>query len=675
MRVLFEAPILTKSGYGEHARLVYKALKKKPGLEVMVNPLNWGATTWAQPQGEILADIQSFGVYMHNCEASKKSPEYGMQIHLGIPSEFEKKAPYSVCITAGIETDRADPTWLIKTHQGIDKIIVPSEHSKSGFVNTKYEVLNQQNNTNTEIGCACPVEVIPYPTKSPKGPPLDIDFDTDFNFLTIAMMGPRKNLETTIKGFIEEFRDQENIGLIIKTSTGRSSVMDRLRTKSSLEALIPNFGEKKCKIYLIHGDLSESEIHSLYTHPKVKAYVTTTHGEGYGLPVFEAAYSGLPVIATDWSGHLDFLTGDLKGKQKKLFARVECDIKQVQPAAVWKDIIAAESRWAYVKEVSFKSQLRKVHSNHGMYKKWAVSLQKEIIATHKLDDILDQYLVSIFGTSETTRELPISEIRTKALAIANVKERAKFAKEVVSGDISQTDKVEFLKDLFKGEKAYILSCGPTLTDHNPEKIKELLKDNLGISVKQSFDLFGEGIDFHIYNCANFKEYDYSKNKPVVIEASSTPYRLGECDLKFFIRERDFNNSVAATGAFDSWTFEKSPLLRPYGPGMMYEVVFYTLQHLGISEIITIGWDNKLIDGDASQQHFYDKKGSAYKKSDFIHSNEVAESPAAVASLDNEARISTEAMLPWYEWLKSQGSTLKIVSTLNPAPEEIERIVL
>jgi glycosyltransferase involved in cell wall biosynthesis len=675
MRILLEAPILTKSGYGEHARLVYKALKRHPGAEIMINPLNWGATTWEQPEGEILRDIQSFGTYMNQCEGSKQQPEYSMQIHVGIPSEFEKRAPYSVCITAGIETDRVDPGWLIKTHQGIDKIIVPSEHARAGFVNTRYEVINQQNNTNTEIGCACPVDVIAYPTKSPEGEALNIDFDTDFNFLTIAMMGPRKNLETTIGGFIKEFRDQEDAGLIVKTSAGRSSVMDRRRTKTQLEALIASHGEKKCKVYLLHGDLSESEIHSLYTHPKVKAYVTTTHGEGYGLPVFEAAYSGLPIVATDWSGHLDFLTGDLKGKSKKLFARVECEVKQVQQHAVWSNIITAESKWAYAKEGSYRTQIRKVYSNHGMYKKWAIALKEEVVTNHKLEDILDKYLVSVFGTSEVADSKSISELRKEALAIENVKERAAFVKGVVSGDISQTEKIEFLKDLFKGEKAYVLSCGPTLTDHDPQKIKDILSDNLGVAIKQSFDLFGEGIDFHIYNCANFKEYDYSEHKPTVIEASSTPYRLGECDLKFFIQERDFNNSVSVTGDVDSWTFDKQPLLRPYGPGIMYEAVFYTLQHLGVSEIITIGWDNKLIEGDASEQHFYDKQGSSLEKADFIHSNEVAANAAAAATLDHEAEITTNAILPWFEWLKHNGAELKIISSINPAPEQIERITI
>lgn len=673
MRVLLEAPILTKSGYGEHSRLVFEALKKRSDLEVMINPLRWGNTTFDSPEGDVLTSIQSLAAYVESCKSTGTNPEFNLQIHVGIPNEFEKKAPYSVCITAGIETDRVDPGWLVKTHQGIDKIIVPSSHAQSGFVNTNYEVINNSNNTRSVVSCACPVDVIMYPIKNPEGEPLEIDFETDFNFLSVAMMGPRKNLEMTISGFIEEFRDNENVGLILKTNLSRNSIMDRIDTVKSVQNLVDKCGEKKCKIYIIHGDLSESQLHSLYVHPKIKAYVSTTHGEGYGLPIFEAAYSGLPVIATDWSGHLDFLSGNFKSKEKKLFARIECDIKQVQKEVVWKDIITADSRWAFPKKISYKSQLSKVYKNYGMYKKWSEALKKEIYKNHNLQDILNQYNISIFGNTDSTSNKTIQDLKEEALRIENVKERAKFAKSVVSGDLSQTEKVEFLKDLFKGEKAYVLSCGPTLTDHQPEKIRELLNDNLGVAIKQSFDLFGDLIDFHIYNCANFKNYDYSKNKPVVIEAASTPYRLGECDLKFFIRERNFNNSVAATEDFESWTLDKQTLLRPYGPGIMYEVVFYALQHLGVSDIITIGWDNKLIEGTAAQQHFYDKQGTELKKSDFIHSNEVAENQASVDSLDHEAKITTDVMLAWYKWLKSMGTELKIVSSINPAPKEIERI--
>ena len=284
-RVLLEAPILTQSGYGEHSRLVFQSIKDIENLDIMISPLSWGATSWSKPEGEILHAMQNLQSYISQCKSEQSNPEFDVQIHVGIPNEFEKKAPYSVCVTAGIETDRVDASWLAKTHQGIDKIIVPSNHSKDTYAHTGYEIFNKENQTKSILNCNSPIDVIPYPVKHITGESLEIDFDTDFNFLTIALMGPRKNLEATIRGFVTQYKDNPNVGLVIKTSKAKGTVIDRNDTLNTLKAMIPEV-ERKCKIYLLHGNLTESEIHSLYTHPKIKAYVSTTHGEGYGLPIF-----------------------------------------------------------------------------------------------------------------------------------------------------------------------------------------------------------------------------------------------------------------------------------------------------------------------------------------------------------------------------------------------------
>ena len=126
--------ILTKSGYGEHAKLVYKALSQNNNLDIFVNALNWGTCSWESPDDELKSCIVKYKTYEANCSHTKTQQHYDMQVRVGIPNEFEKKAPYSVLVTAGIETDRVSANWLMKTHQGIDKIIVPSEHAKTGFL-------------------------------------------------------------------------------------------------------------------------------------------------------------------------------------------------------------------------------------------------------------------------------------------------------------------------------------------------------------------------------------------------------------------------------------------------------------------------------------------------------------------------------------------------------------
>ena len=689
IKVLLEGPIMTLSGYGEHARLVYRSLRQQENLEIFVNPLDWGKTSWSpciseEEQREIHSRVSSLKSYVDQSKQDKQSPHFDVQVHVGIPNEFEKKAPYSVCVTAGIETDRVSANWLMKTHKGLDKIIVPSEHARSGFVNTSYEAINQKTNQKTIIDCKSDVDVVPYPFKEKESHNIDLNITTKFNFLSVALLGPRKNLYNTIRWFLEEFKD-EDVGLILKTGSAKGSVMDRVHTRKVVKNALDNNKDedRKCKVYLLHGNLSEQEMHSLYTREDVHCYINLAHGEGFGLPIFEAAYSGLPVIAPDWSGHLDFLSGPFreagKTKDKKLFAKVDYELAEIPNDVVWKDILIEGSRWAIPNKNSYKKQLRNMHKNHGMYKKWAEALQKNIKENYTFDLVSQKMRKSILEQAglyeDGAEDSNLDNLKQQALQISDVKERSNFVKEVLQQGMSQIEKLSFLKDIFNGETAVLLSCGPTLTDHEPEKIRELLKGKLGVAIKQTYQMFGDLVDLHLYNCGNFKKYDYPEKAPITIEASTSPRKLGDCDLKFFIKERSFDNSVAQKKNFDSWTFEKEPLLRPYGPGIMYEVVFYALQHLGVSDIITIGWDNKHVEGTMAQQHFYDKVGAEFDKSDFIDSNEVAASKEALASSTIEDKVSTAAIIDWANWLSANGINLKIISSINPAPEAIERMTL
>jgi len=405
MKILLEAPILTQSGYGEHARLVFRSLLLQEGVEIYTNPLNWGNTSWASSVNEDLnQQIHSSITRLANstqlANQTGQKQEFDVQVHVGIPSEFEKKAAYSVCVTAGIETDRVSPEWLFRTYRGIDKLIVPSEHAKSGFTNTSYEAMNNHNGQKTVIECNSPIEVVPYPVKNTQ--PIDLGFttDTEFNFLSIALLGPRKNIENMIKWFVEEFKD-DNVGLVLKTGRLNGGVIDREYTEKHISGILSRHKDRKCKVYLLHGDLEEGEIHSLYLRDDIHAYISATHGEGYGLPIFEAAYSGLPIVATDWSAHVEFLTAPYKEsgklKNKKLFAKVDYDLKPIPKSVVWKDILVDGSNWAYPNERSFKNQMRNVYKNHGMYKKWSMLLKNHVMENYNTENIVNLMKNRIFS--------------------------------------------------------------------------------------------------------------------------------------------------------------------------------------------------------------------------------------------------------------------------------------
>jgi len=388
-KIFVRAPVLTRSGYGEHSRFVLRALRAhEDKLDIYILPVNWGQCGWIYNDDEErqwLDQIITKTAHYHQ----EGNPQYDISVQITIPNEWQRLAPINIGITAGIETTRVAPVWLERANM-MDKIITVSNHSKNIFLKTVYDAVNKETGQTSQLKCNVPVEVVHYPVKEYEPIDLNLKLDTDFNFLTIAQWGPRKNLENTIRWFIEEFIDQP-VGLIVKTFGSGNSVMDRYDANKKLTALIKEYENRKCKIYLLHGDLTDQEVHSLYKHPKIKTFVSLAHGEGFGLPHFEAAYSGMPIIAPEWSGYLDFLcmpNKDKKGELKAHFACVDYDMQPIQEEAIWDGVLEKSSMWCYPKPGSFKMKLREVYKDYGRFKKQAANLQKWV---HKNFKVEDQY--------------------------------------------------------------------------------------------------------------------------------------------------------------------------------------------------------------------------------------------------------------------------------------------
>ena len=375
-KILLRAPILTRSGYGEHARFVLNSLTSNPEYDVYVEPLNWGQTNWIFEDTDYRKFIDSlvakFGAYQEG--------PFDICMQVTIPNEWKKSAKVNIGVCAGIETDRVAPVWLQKANE-MDGVIVTSNHARSGFVGSSYTLTDEAGQAVSQLTCNVPVEVVHYGVKDVKPAKTDLGLKYDFNFLTVAQMGPRKNLGPMVKWFAEEFHKEE-VGFVVKANITNNSGIDRIKLKNSIESILKPFGEeRKCKVHLIHGNMSDEEVHSLYVDPKVKAYVTATHGEGFGLPIFEAAYSGLPVVAPTWSGHVDFLYAPVTNPKSKkttvkpLFEKVAFDIKPVPQEAHWDGVITTDSNWCFPKKDKFQKAMRNVYEAYNSKKSQATQLQ------------------------------------------------------------------------------------------------------------------------------------------------------------------------------------------------------------------------------------------------------------------------------------------------------------
>ena len=353
-KVLIKGPLLTRSGYGEQARFALRSLRSREDLfEIFIQPLKWGQTSWLHEMDEerkwIDQTIEKTIAFM------QQGGKFDMSLQVTIPNEWQQLAPINIGYTAGIETSKVSPIWLQKGNESVNKIITISSHSMNTYKNTV--AIAEEANTGINLNIDCKIRLIMLTTQQKLMktlPSLDLKFATSFNFLSVAQFGPRKNLPNTIKWFVEEFHD-EDVGLVLKTNIAKNCVMDRETILADLKNYLKGFPDRKCTVYLLHGDMTDEEMHALYKHEQIDALLALPHGEGFGLPIFEAAYSGLPVVATGWSGHLDFLTDEQGNEQ---FYSVAFDLQPVQDSVVWENVIIKESMWAYPREQSAKRQMR-----------------------------------------------------------------------------------------------------------------------------------------------------------------------------------------------------------------------------------------------------------------------------------------------------------------------------
>ena len=422
-KILLKGPLLTRSGYGEQTRFALRALRTREDLfDIFIQPLTWGQTSWDASDTEERKWIDQ--VIERTIIFIQQGGQFDMSLQVTIPNEWERMAPVNVGYTAGIETTKVAPQWLQKGNEMVDKIIVVSNHAKQVYLSTEYDARASDDNGEViremKYRLETPIDVVNYPAKPPETSlQLDLDLHNDFNFLVVAQFGPRKNVPDTIKWYVEEFKD-EDVGIVIKSNIAKNCTMDREKMYADMKTFVNGLPEHKCKIYLLHGDMSDEEVQALYNHSKIKALVALPHGEGFGLPIFEAAYSGLPVVATGWSGQLDFL---IDSDKNDCFYNVSFDLQPVQENVIWDGVIIKESMWAYPREQSAKKQMRACYEDltsgpenfaTERAEKLAARIQDEFAPEKKYkefcDAVLEEESVEIENWLATLEEAPEDEI-------------------------------------------------------------------------------------------------------------------------------------------------------------------------------------------------------------------------------------------------------------------------
>ena len=379
--LVISCPADTFSGYGARSRDIALPLIKSGKYDVKILPQRWGSTPWGflnneNPDHKLIKDC-----FLSNNQLPKQ-PDVWIQIT--VPNEFQAVGKYNIGITAGIETTVCAAPWI----EGLNRMslnLVSSEHAKKVFQESRFEKRNSQTQqVEGVIQLTAPVEVLF------EGANLDIykkldkvdgeigtildSIKEEFNYLFVGhwLQGEigqdRKDVGMMIKTFLETFRNKkQRPGLILKTSSATSSVMDREEMLSKIRAIQSQVTGDLPSVYLLHGELLDEEMNELYNHPKVKAFVSFTKGEGYGRPLLEASISAKPVIASGYSGHVDFLDPEMS-------ILLPGEIKQIHPSAVVNDMLIAESGWFTIDYSAAAKALEEVYKN---YKKWSEGAKRQ----------------------------------------------------------------------------------------------------------------------------------------------------------------------------------------------------------------------------------------------------------------------------------------------------------
>ena len=368
---VISCPIDCYSGYSARSRDLVKAIIALDRYDVKILPQRWGSTPW----GFIEDNPEWSFLTKHIVHNITEKPDIWAQVT--IPNEFQPIGKYNIGFTAGIESTVCAPDWIEGLNR-MDVTFVSSKHSKDVFEQVNFEKKDQNTKqTIAKISLQKPVEVLfegvdieTYrPLKDNEKPSINLsDIKESFAFLHCGMWLPgdigedRKNIGMMLKVFYETFKNKaKKPALLLKVSQGTSSYMGRDAILKKIEAVKKTVKSNNIpSVYLLNGDLTDKEMNELYNHPKVKAMVSLTKGEGFGRPLLEFTTSQKPLLTTNWSGHTDFLNPEFT-------SLIGGELTPIHPSAANKWLIK-EGQWMTVDYPQVGAHMRDIFEKYKPYK-------------------------------------------------------------------------------------------------------------------------------------------------------------------------------------------------------------------------------------------------------------------------------------------------------------------
>ncbi|HMD96031.1 MAG TPA: glycosyltransferase [Terriglobia bacterium] len=290
--VLFRGIVYGGTGYAEEAWMVALALA------------NHGIPTQLAPVGSENDDMQILPSEarrllsrLHH-ERVDLAQSVFYQTAMAYMWNLDAYARYRIGRTT-FETDRIPDGWAERCN-AMDEVWVPCEFNRNTFASAgvdpdKLRVVH---------------EGLDAQVFRPGMQPLDIPHRRGFNFLSVFDLHDRKGFDLLLKAYLREFKPDEDVTLILKVSQHCGQLADaEAQLTYFIEKEVGLTLEKSPPVIMLKKEfLSQANMARLYA--AADAFVLPTHGEGCGRPFLEALACEVPVIATRWSGQLDFLNDE-----------------------------------------------------------------------------------------------------------------------------------------------------------------------------------------------------------------------------------------------------------------------------------------------------------------------------------------------------------------------------
>ena len=410
------APFNTRSGYGDHARSIYYSIMDRDDLDIKCVDVKWGTT----PRNHLNPEVPRHKKLLDSfISAGNVKVQPDVYIDIRIPNEFQNPGKFNIGITAGVETDVVSAEFLMGCNK-MNLIIVPSNFTAETFKRCHYDKNQEVDGEQQKVGqveLERPIEVLFEGVDTDIYRPLNSseiksDFTDelnnllkeDFVYLHVGQLTrgkygeDRKNIPLMLKCFLQAFTNNPNSpALLLKINGANFSVLDRKETVARIDEIKNKFSEADIipNVYLLHGDLTIKEMAMLYNNPKIKGFVSCTHGEGFGRPMLEASCCGLPVIASKWSGQMDFLND-------KESLMINGHLGEIPDSQVWEPIVVKPGQWYNVNEADVIRKFRMFHKKFRIINKKGKRLgrtnHRKFSLTNmakKFNSTLDEVLKSI----------------------------------------------------------------------------------------------------------------------------------------------------------------------------------------------------------------------------------------------------------------------------------------